>query len=218
MENKEFNLSEKKTINLMMYENLHKYKSVDGMYHAEDIPTEEWIKLADVKEFIRLLKKEINLHAKHESFCEQVRQMLIKQIDKLAGDKLMKGVQINKILTAIVNTDFGKFEVETKIHHLNKTYAECEKDCPEGWEIMTYELIQYLRNTNPKEFNLIETWEFIQNPDFISKNNGYIARFSADSDWVYLGCDRDPASTDAGLGVRYFRSLKCKKKVGATGK
>ena len=192
MENKEFNLSDY----IFIFEDM-----VQGRI-------ESLIEVSYVKEFIKLLKKEINLHAKHESFCEQVRQMLIKQIDKLAGDKLMKGVQINKILTAIVNTDFGKFEVETKIHHLSKTYAECDKDCPKGWEIMTYELIQYLRNTNPKEFNLIETWEFIQNPDLISKNKGYIARFYASSDGALLNCDRDPTDAVAGLGVRYFRRIK----------
>jgi hypothetical protein len=114
----------------------------------------------------------------------------------------------NKLTTKIVKFSMGTYEVETKIHHFNKTYAECEKDCPKGWEIITYPILQELRNTQPKEFNLLETWEFVQNLDKIRKEKGEVAWFYADSDWAVLGCYGDPSGSYASLGVRFVREVK----------
>ncbi len=107
----------------------------------------------------------------------------------------------------------GMIEIEKEIHHKDKTYAECEKDCPNGWSIVTYPILQELRNSEHliDDLNLKETWEFVINPDAISKKNGCVARFFAYSGWADLDCDRDPTSTNSGLGVRYWRKVKKEK-------
>ena len=103
-------------------------------------------------------------------------------------------------------------EVQTKIHHKNKTYAECEKDLGKGESIPTYEEIQWLRNSKCRDqLNLLDTWEFVQNPDNISKENGYVARFCADSDYANLGCDWDSGYSVSALGVRFVRKKISKK-------
>ena len=100
-------------------------------------------------------------------------------------------------------------EIEEKIHHKEKIYAECEKDCPKGWEISTYEILQKLRNSKYiDKLNLRKTWEFVQNPDNISKEKGYVARFNAYSDGVLLSCDGSPRGSGSALGGRYWRKIK----------
>ena len=116
-------------------------------------------------------------------------------------------VEKNKVTTKIVKLSMGTYEIETKIHHFNKTYAECEKDCPKGWQIATYPILQELRNTKPEEFNLLETWEFVQNPDKIRKEKGEVASFLASSVWASLGCGRLPSDSGGGLGVRFVRKV-----------
>ena len=135
-----------------------------------------------------------------------------EQINKLNRDieDVKKDLenQKNKVLTKIVKLSIGTYEVETKIHHLGKTYAECEKDCSKYWEIATYSILQELRNTQPNEFNLVDTWEFVQQPDLISKKNNFVARFYAGSDWAYLVCNGDPSCSYSSLGVRFVRRIK----------
>ena len=106
-----------------------------------------------------------------------------------------------------------KIEVQTKIHHEDKTYVECEKDLSKEESIPTYEQIQWLRNSKYKEqLNLDNSYEFIQNPDNISKENGYVARFYANSGYANLGCNWDSSDSDSYLGVRFVRALKGGKK------
>jgi len=106
-----------------------------------------------------------------------------------------------------------KIEVQTKIHHKGKTYVECERDLGKEESIPTSEQIQWLRNSKYKEqLNLLDTWEFVQNPDNISKENGYVARFCAYSDYAVLGCVRDSGYSGSGLGVRFIRKKNFKKK------
>lgn len=101
------------------------------------------------------------------------------------------------------------FEVELRPHHNGETYATCERDCPKGWQILTYWLFQGMRN-DPKtreKFGLESTWEYVQNPDTISQQNSYVARFYASSDSADLDCDRDPSDRGPSLGVRYAREI-----------
>ena len=117
--------------------------------------------------------------------------------------KLIEIVEERK--TLVVNG----WEIETEIHHKGKTYVECEADCPKGWEIPTYFLLQELRNSkHAEELHLIDTWEFVQNPDTISKKNNYVARFNAIAGRAGLDGYGDPSDTDADLGVRF-----CRKKI-----
>ena len=106
-----------------------------------------------------------------------------------------------------------KIEVQTKIHHKSKTYAECEEDLSEGESIPTYEQIQWLRNSKYKDqLNLDDSYEFVQNPDNISKDNGYVAGFYAVSGYAYLGCDWVSSYSYSYLGVRFVRRTKGGKK------
>lgn len=114
----------------------------------------------------------------------------------------------DKVTSIKVKLSMGTYEIETKIHHLNETYAECEKDCPKGWEIATYPILQELRNTQPETFNLLDTWEFVQNPDKIRKDKGEVARFCAYSGNCSLGCGYYSYGCDSTLGVRYVRRLR----------
>ena len=99
-----------------------------------------------------------------------------------------------------------KIEVQTKIHHKDKTYVECEKDLSKGESIPTYEQIQWLRNSKYRDqLNLLDTWEFVQNPDNVSKENNYVAGFCAGSDFAYLDCGRYSGYSDSALGVRFVR-------------
>lgn len=111
--------------------------------------------------------------------------------------------------TKTITTPYGTYEVETKIHHLDKTYAECEVDCPKGWEMATYEVLQWLRNSEHRnKFNLLNTWEFVQQPDKINKEKGFVAWFCAGSVRSDLGCCRDASNRLGALGVRYMRKVK----------
>ena len=105
-----------------------------------------------------------------------------------------------------------KIEVQTKIHHKYKTYTNCEKDLSAGESIPTYEQIQWLRNSKYKDkLNLDDTYEFVQNPDNISKENGYIARFGAGSGYAGLDCSLGSSGSVSNLGVRFVRRMKGKK-------
>ena len=105
-----------------------------------------------------------------------------------------------------------KIEVQTKIHHKGKVYSECEKDLSKGESIPTYEQIQWLRNSKYKEqLNLLDTWEFVQNPDDISKANGYVAGFFGVSSYAGLICYWVSDYSDSALGVRFVRSKNVSK-------
>jgi hypothetical protein len=103
-----------------------------------------------------------------------------------------------------------KIEVQTKIHHLNKTLSKAMKDLKKDERVITYEEIQWLRNSKyAKQLNLINTWEFVYpNPDKISEKNNYVARFVADSGRAYLSCDGCPAGTFPSLGCRFVKKRK----------
>ena len=101
-----------------------------------------------------------------------------------------------------------KIEVQTQIHHKGQTFAECEKDLEKDELIPTYEQIQWLRNSKYKDqLNLDDTREFVQNPDNISKENGYVARFYAGSDYAYLGCYEGSSYSGSYLGVRFVQKI-----------
>ncbi len=101
------------------------------------------------------------------------------------------------------------FDVELRPHHRGETYSKCEVDCPEGWQIPIYSLLQGMRN-NPEykeRFGLLMISEFVQNPDEISRQKGLAAWFFANSAGAGLSCFRDPQNKSPLLGVRYAREI-----------
>jgi len=87
------------------------------------------------------------------------------------------------------------------------TYKEILKKVKES-EIATYEILQKIRNLGKYEFTK-DFWVFVPNPDKISKDNGYVARFVANSSRAILDCEWGPEIAVASLGVFLYR--KCKK-------
>ncbi len=107
-------------------------------------------------------------------------------------------------------------EVQSKIHHKNKSYDDLVEEFGKEFleeNLPTYKQLQDLRNLehNGKyKLGLIDTWEFVKQEDEISKKNGYVARFIANSDYCDLRCGRDSDYSFSYLGVRFVRKGKKK--------
>jgi len=100
------------------------------------------------------------------------------------------------------------YEIQSKPHHFNCTLANAMKDLKNGEEVATYEVLQTCRNDEQLriKLGLVDTWEFVYpNPDKISSDNGYVARFYADSDYANLYCGRVAVNSSSNLGVRFVR-------------
>ena len=97
----------------------------------------------------------------------------------------------------------------TQVEQKGKSWNEIK--IPKGWKICTYPLLQWLRNNDKYRDKLglmNNTGEWCINPDKLMKKKGYVARFRAYSDWVYLDCYLNPQDAYPGLGVRFCRDLK----------
>lgn len=111
-----------------------------------------------------------------------------------------------------------KIEIQTKIHHKGKSYSELKEEFGEEYlekHLPTYDQLQKLRNLeyNGKyKLGLIDTWEFVKQQDEISKKNGYVARFYANSGCANLNCGRSSSFSNSYLGVRFVRRTKVGKK------
>ncbi len=132
------------------------------------------------------------------------------ELKKLKAKKVLEEDKSNWVYIKELN-----FEVQSKIHHKGKSYDDLIKEFGKEFlekNLPTYKQLQDLRNLehNGKyKLGLIDTWEFVKQEDEISKKNGYIARFYADSDYCDLDCDGDSSgSYYSGLGVRFCRDLK----------
>jgi hypothetical protein len=100
-----------------------------------------------------------------------------------------------------------KIEVETEIHDNGRWLKDIK--IPKGWRLLKVNEIFWLRNSKYRDkLNLLKTWEFIEQPDKISKKNGYVARFIAYSVRAVLSCNRYPDFSNSALGVRFCRELK----------
>ena len=98
-------------------------------------------------------------------------------------------------------------EVETKIQQKGESFNKIK--IPKGWRLLTMEEIKFLHNSKyKKDLNLVDTWEFIEQPFELNKKNDCVARFVAHSDWAGFGCDRGPGFRGSSLGVRFCRDLK----------
>ena len=110
-----------------------------------------------------------------------------------------------------------KIEVQSKIHHKGKSYDELKEEFGEEYlekHLPNYNQLQTLRNLEHQgkyDLGLKKTWEFVKQEDLISKKNGYVARFYANSVYAYLDCVRGSYDSNSYLGVRFVRKLKVKK-------
>ena len=111
--------------------------------------------------------------------------------------------------TGHVTLEGRTFELEKSTHHHGKPFTECERDCPQGWTLPTYWLLQGVRNSEHRDyFNLLETHEYVQQPDNISRETGTIASFDAGSDALrQLVCNWVQNYSAPALGVRYVREV-----------
>jgi len=146
---------------------------------------------------IKKLLKELE---KKKKEVEEIQAKIAKEVDKTEWIKVPElGIEIQK-----------------NIHHEDKSYnkivSEFGKEYVEG-SLPTYSQLQFLRNSEiyKEILGLIDTWELIKQEDIISKNNGYVARFCADSDGVSVFTNGDASYSTSYLGVRFVRKLRSKK-------
>jgi hypothetical protein len=109
-----------------------------------------------------------------------------------------------------------KIEIQKSIHHKNKSYDDLVKEFGKEYleeHLPTYAYLQFLRNNKKycESLGLINTWEFVQQEDEISRKNGYVAWFGAYSYGAYLYCGAYSGNSDSDLGVRF-----CRKKIKGT--
>ena len=133
---------------------------------------------------------------------------------KSTQDKINEAEKKLKDLKNQLQKENDKIEIQTKIHHKGKSYDELKEEFGEEYleaHLPTYNQLQILRNLEHEKrykLGLIDTWEFVKQEDVISKKNGYVAWFYADSGCAGLDCDGDSSGSSSDLGVRFVRRTK----------
>jgi hypothetical protein len=102
-------------------------------------------------------------------------------------------------------------KITNKLQFTNKKYSEILKEVNEN-DIADYPLLQKLRNEGfksgwKKYAFLKDFWAFVPNEDEVSKANGYVARFFADSDYSSLVCWSYADVSNDSLGVFLVRKI-----------
>ena len=106
--------------------------------------------------------------------------------------------------------------VEIEVHDKNKSWDELNLSKREG-ELLTYD--QCIKIANMKKYAKILKMDgssskddfFIKQQFDLNRENGYVAGFYADSDYVYLCCDWYSSGAGSGLGVRFCKKIKASK-------
>ena len=103
-------------------------------------------------------------------------------------------------------------KITNKLQFIGKTYPEILKEVDET-EIADYSLLQELRNegfkSNWDKYGFLkDTWAFVPNPDEVSKSNGYVAWFCADSGYAGLSCGGSSVYSGSNLGVFLVKKIK----------
>ena len=96
-------------------------------------------------------------------------------------------------------------EISRKPLHFNKKWIDQLNCLKKGEKIASYHLLQQLRNSQNWPDSFSNFWVNVPNPDKISENKGYVARFVANSSRAYLDCGRDPLDSNSALGVFVIR-------------
>ncbi len=109
-----------------------------------------------------------------------------------------------------------KISVEKEVHDKDKSWDELGLKDREK-ELLTAEQCIWLANSKyAKQLKMDGSSSdddfFIQQPFNLSRKNGYVARFYADSGCAYLYCDGYSGDSDSTLGVRFVRKIKSKRK------
>lgn len=99
--------------------------------------------------------------------------------------------------------------VEIEVHDKNKSWDELNLSDREK-ELLTAEQCIWLANSKYAKTLKMDGSSskddfFIQQPFNLSRKNGYVARFIADSDCADLYCVWDSSDSDSYLGVRFVR-------------
>ena len=108
-----------------------------------------------------------------------------------------------------------KIFVEIKVHDKNRSWDDLELSERED-ELLTSEEVIWLANSKyAKQLKMDGSSSkddfFFKQPFDLSRKNGYVARFDADSGYADLVCGRDSSNSYSYLGVRFVRRTKGKK-------
>ena len=110
-----------------------------------------------------------------------------------------------------------KISVEIEVHDKNKSWDKLNLSDREK-ELLTAEQCIWLANSKyAKQLKMdgssSEDDFFIQQPFNLSRKNGYVAGFYADSDCANLNCFGDSSDSDSYLGVRFVRKISGSSKL-----
>ena len=107
-----------------------------------------------------------------------------------------------------------KISVEIEVHDKNISWDKLGLSDRED-ELLTSEEVIWLANSKySKELKMDGSSRkddfFIKQPFDLSRKNGYVARFYADSGYAGLDCDGSSSDSYSDLGVRFVRRSKAK--------
>jgi len=108
-----------------------------------------------------------------------------------------------------------KISVEIDVHDKDKSYDDLNLKDRED-ELLTYEEVIWLANSKyAKQLKMDGSSSkddfFFKQPFDLSRKNGYVAGFFADSGYAGLDCYGDSSISYSYLGVRFVRRTKGKK-------
>ena len=134
-----------------------------------------------------------------------------KKLKELKAEKLKESLKVKWL-----DIPEKGISILIELQHKGKTYPEILKEVNED-EIANYPLLQELRNegfkSKWKKYSFLKDFSaFVPNPDEVSKSNGYVARFIADSDYANLNCGVYPSYSDSVRGVFLIKKIKNAKK------
>lgn len=104
--------------------------------------------------------------------------------------------------------------VEIEVHNKNNSWDNLGLSERES-ELLTHEEVIWLANSKyAKQLKMDGSSSkddfFFKQPFDLSRKNGYIAMFFANSGYADLGCDGDSSGSISDLGVRFVRRTKGK--------
>ena len=105
-----------------------------------------------------------------------------------------------------------KISVEVEVHNKDKSYDDLGLSKRED-ELLTSEEVIWLANSKyAKQLKMDGSSSkddfFFKQPFDLSRKNGYVAGFYADSDCAYLDCGGSSSDSGSNLGVRFVRRSK----------